>query len=79
MTNIASLYTRFRKAAWLGDLRVHSCYQGSALKHRDVTEPSDIEGLVYGDLDDAGAWRFEEAREPKTAGPDVNLNDPINP
>jgi predicted nucleotide-binding protein len=49
----------------------------AALVKGDVEKPSDYDGVVYIQLDDAGAWKLELARELKTAGLDVDLNDAI--
>jgi predicted nucleotide-binding protein len=40
-----------------------------------TAKPSDIEGLVYIEMDAAGAWRFTVAREIKASGLAVDLND----
>lgn len=42
-----------------------------------VEIPSDYAGVLYHQMDDAGAWRFLLAREIKTAGLDVDLNKAI--
>lgn len=39
-----------------------------------VEIPSDYAGVLYHQMDDAGAWRFLLAREIKAAGLDVDLN-----
>lgn len=39
-----------------------------------VEVPSDYAGVLYHEMDDAGAWRFLLAREIKAAGIDVDLN-----
>ena len=36
--------------------------------------PSDFLGVVYIDIDSAGAWRLELAKELKVAGLKVDLN-----
>lgn len=45
-----------------------------ALKATDVEVPSDLDGLLYIELDGAGGWRMRLAREMKAAGLDVDLN-----
>jgi len=45
-----------------------------ALVKNDVEFPSDIQGFVYKRADDAGAWRFQLAKEIKDAGLNVDLN-----
>lgn len=42
-----------------------------------VEIPSDYAGVLYHQMDDAGAWRFLLAREIKAAGLDVDLNKAI--
>lgn len=49
----------------------------AALIKGDVEKPSDYDGVVYLDLDPAGAWKLQLARELKTAGLNVDLNDAI--
>lgn len=44
------------------------------LKAAGVEEPSDILGVVYQPLDEAGAWKFALAKELKAAGYDIDLN-----
>lgn len=39
-----------------------------------VEVPSDYSGVLYHQMDEAGAWRFHLAREIKAAGVDVDLN-----
>jgi len=58
-------------AAKLG--RDHVC----ALKKGDVEIPSDLLGVVYIDLDPAGAWRLKVGKELKVAGLSVYLNNVI--
>lgn len=41
----------------------------------DVEFPSDYSGIVYIPLDEAGAWKFLVAREMKSAGLDIDLNN----
>ena len=43
-----------------------------ALKKGGVETPSDYDGVVYTDLDDAGAWKMELFRELNAAGLDVD-------
>lgn len=50
--------------------RQHVC----ALVKGDVELPNDISGLVYIAMDGAGAWRFQVAKELRTAGFAVDLN-----
>ena len=45
-----------------------------ALKKHGVETPSDYDGVVYTDLDDAGAWKMELVRELKAAGTDVDAD-----
>ena len=42
-----------------------------------VEVPSDYSGVLYHQMDEAGAWRFYLAREIKAAGVDVDLNKAI--
>lgn len=51
--------------------REHVC----ALFSPGVEMPSDYSGVLYHELDPAGAWRFLLARELKAAGLKVDLND----
>ena len=44
------------------------------LKKSGVEAPSDYDGVVYTELDDGDAWRFELVRELKAAGFDVDAN-----
>ena len=44
------------------------------LRKGDVEVPSDIFGMVYEPLDDAGAWRFKLGAELKAAGYSIDLN-----
>jgi predicted nucleotide-binding protein len=56
---------------FLGKLgRKHVC----ALYQKDVEIPSDYEGVLFVQLDQGGSWRFELARELKTAGIDIDMN-----
>lgn len=45
-----------------------------ALKMRDVETPSDYDGVVYVDFDDAGAWKWILVRELKAAGFGIDTN-----
>ena len=45
-----------------------------ALRRTDVEIPSDYDGVVYTDYDNAGRWRYDLARELKAAGYDIDLN-----
>lgn len=54
--------------AALGRQRVCVLYRG------DVEVPSDYAGVLYLQLDDAGAWKFLLAREMKGCGIDIDLN-----
>jgi predicted nucleotide-binding protein len=45
-----------------------------ALYKEEVELPSDINGVLYIQLDDAGAWRFSLAKEMKHAGYSVDMN-----
>lgn len=58
-------------AAKLG--RDHVC----ALKKGDVEIPSDLLGVVYIELDPAGAWRLKVGKELKVVGLSVDLNNAI--
>ena len=49
----------------------------AALIKGDVEKPSDYDGVAYIPMDQAGAWKFELARELKAAGLNVDLNDVI--
>jgi len=42
--------------------------------HKGVETPSDLQGVIYIPLDDAGTWRLSLAREMKDAGMNVDLN-----
>ena len=48
-----------------------------ALKKEDVELPSDFLGVLYIDIDNAGAWRLKVAKELKVAGLNVDLNNAI--
>ncbi len=49
----------------------------AALVKGQLEKPSDYDGVVYIDMDLAGAWKLHLARELKTAGLNVDLNDVI--
>jgi predicted nucleotide-binding protein len=55
--------------AMLGRQRVCVLYRG------DVEVPSDYAGVLYIELDNAGAWKFHLAREMKRVGIDIDLNN----
>ena len=42
-----------------------------------VEVPSDYAGILYHQIDDAGAWRLLLAREIKEAGLDIDLNNAV--
>ncbi|WP_255345123.1 TIR domain-containing protein [Acaryochloris sp. CCMEE 5410] len=44
------------------------------LRKGNVEIPSDFLGVLYIDIDSAGAWRFTLAKELKVAGLNVDLN-----
>ncbi len=44
------------------------------LKSNEIEEPSDIFGVVYTLIDEAGAWKFELVRELKAAGYSVSAD-----
>lgn len=43
-----------------------------ALKKGDIETPNDISGVVYVDLDTAGAWKAEVVRELRSCGYKIN-------
>jgi predicted nucleotide-binding protein len=45
-----------------------------ALLKGDIEIPTDLSGVLYTPMDDAGVWKFKLAREIKAAGIDVDLN-----
>lgn len=49
----------------------------AALLKGDVEKPSDYDGVVYIAMDGGGAWKLQLARELKTAGLDIDLNDAV--
>lgn len=49
----------------------------AALLKDDVEKPSDYDGVVYISMDKAGAWKLQLARELKTAGLNIDLNDAV--
>lgn len=56
---------------WLGRKRVCTLYEAG------VEMPSDFNGIVYIELDRAGAWRTLLARELKAAGFEIDMNKAI--
>lgn len=40
----------------------------------DIETPSDYVGVLYKKMDNDGAWRFELAKEMKSAGLNIDLN-----
>ena len=52
----------------LGRRRVCAVYE------KDVVLPSDLHGFVYVEYDQAGRWKYDLAKEIKSAGYDVDLN-----
>ena len=50
-----------------------------ALKRGNVEVPSDFEGVVYVNFDDAGAWRTELGRELQAAGFEIDWNLVMRP
>ncbi len=50
--------------------RSHVC----ALVKEEVEKPNDISGVVYVNYDEAGAWKYELAKELRSAGYDVDMN-----
>jgi len=48
-----------------------------ALVKGDIEKPNDISGLVYIELDNQKAWRFNIARDMKKLGYDIDLNNLI--
>ncbi len=48
-----------------------------ALKKGDIELPSDFLGVLYVEIDTAGAWRLQVAKELKVAGLSVDLNNAI--
>ena len=49
-----------------------------ALYKQDVEPPSDFSGIVYIALEKQDTWKFQLAKEIKTAGIDIDLNDAIS-
>ncbi len=45
-----------------------------ALYKGNVELPSDLSGLIYKAVDDAGAWKWELAKELRAANIDVDMN-----
>jgi Predicted nucleotide-binding protein containing TIR -like domain len=52
----------------LGRERVTVLYESG------VERPSDIDGLAYIALDEAGGWKLQLIREMRAAGMDIDLN-----
>lgn len=52
----------------LGRSRVCALVKGA------LERPSDIDGVLYIDVDDRGSWKFSLANEMKAAGLDVDMN-----
>jgi predicted nucleotide-binding protein len=46
----------------------------AVLKQANVSEPSDLHGIVYTEIDSRGAWKFELAKELKAAGFVIDMN-----
>lgn len=46
-----------------------------ALVESGVEVPGDMLGIVYIDIDAAGAWETKMAKEMRAAGLDIDLND----
>jgi predicted nucleotide-binding protein len=42
-----------------------------------VEKPNDISGVVYETIDDGGAWKFKLAKEMKTSGCEIDMNNII--
>ena len=55
----------------LGRSRVAVLYKGN---EGDIEIPSDYAGVLYTQVDDAGAWKFALVREMQSAGLDVDAN-----
>jgi predicted nucleotide-binding protein len=49
----------------------------AALVKGEVEKPSDYDGVVYVPMDSAGAWKLQLAKELKSAGLNVDLNDAV--
>lgn len=49
----------------------------AALVKGEVEKPSDYDGVVYVQMDSGGAWKLQLARELKTAGLNIDLNDAL--
>jgi predicted nucleotide-binding protein len=49
----------------------------AVLKESGVAEPSDLHGIVYTEIDDRGAWKFELAKKLKAAGFVIDINGVI--
>ena len=48
-----------------------------ALYSKGVELPSDLSGIVYVELDKAGKWKFEVAREIKASGIGIDMNKAV--
>jgi predicted nucleotide-binding protein len=55
----------------LGRMRVCALYQAG------VEIPSDYQGVLFVQFDNAGAWKFAVAKEIKAAGIDIDLNNAV--
>jgi len=61
----------FEHGLFIGAIgRKHVC----ALVKGKVEKPGDIDGVVYIDMDDAGAWKIQLCKNMKAAGLDVDMN-----
>lgn len=49
----------------------------TAIVKGELEKPNDISGVVYETLDDAGAWKFKLAKEMKTSGCEIDMNNII--
>lgn len=49
----------------------------AALIKDDIEKPSNYDGVVYISIDAGGAWKLQLARELKTAGLNIDLNDAV--
>jgi predicted nucleotide-binding protein len=62
----------FELGYFLGKLgREHVC----ALRKGTIENPSDYSGVIYIDMDKAGAWKYQLAKEMKTAGLQIDMNN----
>lgn len=46
----------------------------AAIVKGDIEKPNDISGVVYIDMDSAGAWKIALSKEMKSAGYDIDMN-----